>query len=350
MSSQRPAGLNIRSQRQSADQHRTVFSVQVAPGGQSFTVEPGENILAAGRRQGVWLPFECGWGSCSTCKVTLVSGEVKLLLPDAPAVDERDQRRRRIIVCQTTPLSDLVIRPVRVDTEPPPERPVVDRTGRLRKVEDLGPDIRRLGFDLDGPARYRSGQHAVVTLDGGLLRCYSMANAPNGPQVDLVVKRYAGRPGSTAMFALEEGDCLPMTLPFGDMWIRDGAAPIVLIAGGTGISAVHALAAELATRRQDREVTAFYGARSLPELVLASELEAHITRLGRGRYHFVLEHPPLQWTHARGYVTDALARHLSVAPDGHYYLAGPPPMVDASLDFLKGLDVGLDRIHYDRFG
>ncbi|WP_372481652.1 2Fe-2S iron-sulfur cluster-binding protein, partial [Rhodococcus zopfii] len=46
------------------------YRVTVEPSGDSFVVRPGENILAAGRRAGVWLPFECGWGSCGTCKAT----------------------------------------------------------------------------------------------------------------------------------------------------------------------------------------------------------------------------------------------------------------------------------------
>lgn len=32
-------------------------------------MEDGQNILDASLRQGVWLPFACGHGTCGTCKV-----------------------------------------------------------------------------------------------------------------------------------------------------------------------------------------------------------------------------------------------------------------------------------------
>lgn len=327
-----------------------MHQVTVAPTGCSFPVEDGEDILGAGRRSGVWLPFECGWGSCSTCKVTLVEGEVESLFPDAPAIDERDHRRRRIIICQSTPRSDIVIRPLSVSMQAPPERPTSDRTGTLLGFEDLGPDIRRFTFELDGPIAYRAGQHAIVELARGLTRCYSMASTPCGSTVQFVAKRYRGRAGSTALFELAPAQRVGITIPFGAMWLREADCPIVLIAGGTGISAILALAAQLAKESTTRQVLAFYGAASRPELVLAHELAAHLGALEDGRLWEVLEAPPASWSGSRGYVTDALRAHLDAGLDAHYYLAGPPPMVDATLALLRCLEVPLDRIFYDRFG
>ncbi|RJS50153.1 hypothetical protein CJ483_22990 [Bacillus sp. PK3_68] len=34
----------------------------------TFKVQDGETILTAARRQGVWLPFECGWGAAAPVK------------------------------------------------------------------------------------------------------------------------------------------------------------------------------------------------------------------------------------------------------------------------------------------
>lgn len=327
-----------------------MFKVTVGPEGPSFSVSPGEDILGAGRRQGVWLPFECGWGSCSTCKVTLLEGEVELLFPEAPALDERDRRRRRIIVCQSTPRSDLVIRPLSVSSEAPEERPTLDRIATLAAVEELGPNIRRFTFEADQPVAYRPGQHAIVELRSGLKRCYSMAAVPAGTRVQFVAKRYGDRPGSSALFELLLSQRVQITIPFGDMWIRDSALPIVLIAGGTGISAILALAAQLAAGADARPVRVFYGAATRPELVLAEELEGHVEAVADGKLWVVLESPPPGWSDSRGYVTDALEAHLQAGFDAHYYLAGPPPMVDATLALLRRLEVPVDRIHYDRFG
>jgi toluene monooxygenase electron transfer component len=37
-------------------------------------------------------------------------------------------------------------------------------------------------------------------------------------------------------------------------------------------------------------------------------------------------------------------------PAHRYYLAGPPPMVDATMAVLRECGAGLDRIHVDKFG
>lgn len=141
------------------------YRVTVAPGGQVFDVRHGERILAAARRAGIWLPFECGWGSCGTCKATLVEGDVELLFADCPSVNERDARRRRTVTCQTTPTSDIVIKPNWAESAPRLERPTADYQARLTHVDMLGPQLRKFTFELDQPIRdSRTGRRATTLL------------------------------------------------------------------------------------------------------------------------------------------------------------------------------------------
>lgn len=48
--------------------------LRIEPDGIAIDMADHETILQAARRAGVALPYECGWGSCGTCKVTLVAG------------------------------------------------------------------------------------------------------------------------------------------------------------------------------------------------------------------------------------------------------------------------------------
>lgn len=322
------------------------YAVAVAPDGPTFRVSPGERILTAARRQGVWLPYECGWGSCSTCKVTLVEGEVELLFPEAPAA--RQGSRRRTIICQATALSDLVIRPLRWAAEPDALRPTVDRLGVVAATEQVGRDIWRVWFDLEGDLPYRPGQHAILDL-GGVRRCYSMACRPEPGRVCFVAKRYPGGRGSTRFATLRAGETVAVEGPFGDVWLRDGDRDVVLLAGGTGISMVLALAAELAARDETRKILALYGAASASELACAEELEMLLAPLRHGAVELACERADPHWRGTCGFVTDLLA--LVEHPLGSdYYLAGPPPMVDATLAALDRIGVQRDHIHYDRFG
>ena len=53
-------------------------TVTIEPIGEQIEVEEGQTILAAALRQGVWLPFACGHGTCATCKVQVLEGDVEI--------------------------------------------------------------------------------------------------------------------------------------------------------------------------------------------------------------------------------------------------------------------------------
>ncbi|MBS4730371.1 2Fe-2S iron-sulfur cluster binding domain-containing protein [Mycobacterium sp. SM1] len=324
------------------------FEAHVAGTDVRFRVRSGERILGAARRAGVWLPFECGWGSCSTCKATLVEGEVQLLFPEAPAVDPRDARRRRFLACQSTACSDITLKVLRFG--PFEERPTRDYRAELLTAEELGPGIRRFRFRLDAASVYRPGQHAILEFGPNLRRCYSMAGLPGADTVEFIAKRYPGGPGSGALFSLSPGEPIPIELPYGDMWVRAGQRDVVLTAGGTGISAIIALVRQLADTATSRRVHVFYGANTRDELVCWDELQALVARLPSARLHGALAKPAGGWPGTTGFVTDALGPQLEALRDAEHYLAGPPVMVDAVLALLREHNTPIDRIHYDRFG
>lgn len=315
----------------------------------SFEVHEGERILAAARRAGTWLPFECGWGGCGTCKVTVVEGDTELLFA-APSVDPRDARRRRVLVCQSTPTSDLSIRPGHTSDRPGPERPVRDHRGRLVAREELGPDLARFRFRLEADACFRPGQHAILDLGDGLRRCYSMAGQPGVPEVSFIAKRYPGRPGSGRLFGVVEGEEVALELPYGDMFVREGDAPVVLVAGGTGISAILAMTEQLAQAGSGRAVHVFYGAGTVADLVCWDELGRAVASLDDGHLHGALLAPPAGWAGVTGFVTTALAEQLPRLSDAVFHVAGPPPMTDATVDLLRAHGIQLDRVHFDSFG
>jgi len=325
--------------------------VTVAGTGQSFDVCEGDRILATARRAGIWFPFECGWGGCGTCKATVVEGETELLFAAAPAVDPRDTRRRRILVCQSTPTSDIVVKPLRTSDCAPEERPTRDYRASLRSREELARNIGRFRFSLDDVATYRPGQHAILSLAPGLRRCYSMAGLPGSREVEFIAKRYDPGTGSQHLFQLPIGTQIDIELPYGDTWLRPTQRPIVLIAGGTGISAILSLVRQLATGvSEHRPVHVFYGAATRKDLACWDELSQAMALIPDAHLHTALLEPDAHWHGDTGLVTTALAQRLPDLADAEVYLAGPPLMVDAVRAQLHEHDVQADRIHYDSFG
>ena len=65
-----------------------------------------ENILDAGLRNGIELPYSCKGGVCSTCRAKLVEGEVDMDVNFA--LEDYEVARGFILTCQSYPVTDHV--------------------------------------------------------------------------------------------------------------------------------------------------------------------------------------------------------------------------------------------------
>jgi len=73
----------------------------------SFMLEKAkENILEAGLRNGIELPYSCKGGVCSTCRCKLVEGEVDMDVNFA--LEDYEVARGFILSCQSYPVTDRV--------------------------------------------------------------------------------------------------------------------------------------------------------------------------------------------------------------------------------------------------
>ena len=324
--------------------------VAIADSDTSFEVAPGERILTAALRAGAWIPFECGWGSCGTCKVTLVEGEVDTLFAEAPAISPRDARRNKVLACQTTPTSDLVIKPTWVEDSPRDGLAAERCAATLTTKDEIGPAIFRLGFTLEHVVPFREGQHAVIEVSDALRRCYSMSNRPGTATAEFIMKRYDGKLGSETVAGLSPGDDVVIEMPFGEMWLQDTDAPICLVAGGTGIAPILSLLHQLSADRDPRPVRVIYGANVLDELVCWEDLASLAGELPDSVLIGALARPHPGWEGVEGLVTHALEPILEDLKAAEFYIAGPPIMTNAVRKQLGENGIQLDRIRYDSFG
>jgi len=65
-----------------------------------------DNILEAGLRNGIELPYSCKGGVCSTCRCKLVEGEVDMDVNFA--LEDYEVARGFILSCQSYPVTDRV--------------------------------------------------------------------------------------------------------------------------------------------------------------------------------------------------------------------------------------------------
>lgn len=184
---------------------------------------------------------------------------------------------------------------------------------------------------------FSPGAHVEVQLPGGWRRAYSLVNAPGerGTYRIAVHRSPGSRGGSRYVHdMLRVGQVVQVGRPRNDFPLAEGRAPVVLIAGGIGITPLWAMVQALS--REQRPWVLHYAARQPGRAAFLEPLLA----LGgeQVRTYFDSDGSTLN-----------LGEVVAQAPaDAHLYCCGPSGMLQAFCDATAALDPA--RVHLERFG
>jgi toluene monooxygenase electron transfer component len=332
-----------------------------------FHVAAEERILYAGLAAGIGLPYECGTGTCGTCRARLVAGEIGDLWPQAPG---RKYLRHpgEFLMCQSAARSDcsLEVANFVYNMDTGACLPSAVR-GTVRGVRTLTLDVMEFSVALEAPVDFDAGQFMVIEVPGVPgYRGYSMVNYGHGArQLDFVVKRKAGGGASNWLF---EGGIAgkPVELfgPLGTATFFPALArDILCIAGGSGIAGMMSILARANQERyfERHQGQVFFGVRTFQDAFYLDELSRHCQDPGRNLRVTVTfseepvpaeaprRYPALGFE--RGLVHEVAARNLNGKfHNARAYVAGPPPAVDAAIRMLL-LEARFtaDNVRYDKF-
>jgi NAD(P)H-flavin reductase/ferredoxin len=328
--------------------------------GTQVSCQPGETILLAGLRAGVPLTYECASGGCGSCRAQLTEGSVSSRWPDAPGLTDRDRRRgNRILMCQSVPDGLCRVRAPEATVTDTADEPRPRRLpGQVSKREMLTADTAHFVVEVAEELHYLAGQFVIVEFSDGVRRAYSMsrpAGHGNPRRLELLIREKPGGAASGWLF-VPGWHALPVTVegPYGRAYVRlSSTRPALCLAGGTGLAPVLAIAEELAASG-GRPVEVYVGARRAEDLVLAARLTAlrdrgvivvPVVELCADELH----HPQLGALRA-GLALDHLAADRPDLSEHDLYVAGPAPMIDATLRRLvRNGTAAADRIFFDRF-
>ena len=233
--------------------------------------------------------------------------------------------------------------------------------GRVTRRLDETPRARTLVLEVPGWPGHRAGQHVDVrlTADDGYQaqRSYSIASPPDDrDRVDLTVVRVEdGEVSPYLVDELAEGDQLELRGPIGGhfVWDVETGGPLLLVAGGSGVSPLMAMIRHRAARGSQVPTRLLYSSRSLPDVIYQSELDRLARRAdGLEVFHTLTRRRPSDWTgYARRIDRDMLAE-VSFPPDQRplCMVCGPTPLVEAVARTLVELGQPPDRVKTERFG
>jgi toluene monooxygenase electron transfer component len=334
----------------------------------AFDCGPGEKILHAGLRNGIALPYECGTGTCGTCKATLVQGDVDNGWPEAPGQSYLRRDAAEFLMCQCAPRVDCALEVASAVKPMAPGTCVPAGTGALvRRRTMLTHDVASLLLELERPLGFEAGQFMLMSTAGITgARAYSMVNFERKAEhlVFVVKKKPGGRMSEWLFGGSVTGVRVTLFGPLGAATFHPEIDKNLLcIAGGSGIAGMMSILTRATRERYFESHTGdvFFGVRTRRDVFFLDELagfEALAPQALRVTIAFSDEDVDSElgagyprFGFGKGFVHAVTAERMKGRFENvRAYAAGPPPMVDATLRMLL-LEGKLrsDNIRYDKF-
>ncbi len=219
---------------------------------------------------------------------------------------------------------------------------------------------------------YKPGQFLTFLLDipttnGGteqFIRCYSLSDSPRTDGYRVSIKRMLPPqdshypPGRSSTYFHDQvavGSLLQVRAPAGHFHIDRSTSPVVLIAGGIGITPMLSMLNWSLAEQPGREVWLFYGVRNSRELVMKAHLEALAAAHPDFHLQFYFSNPLPEDGVERDYQyrgridVSVLRRQLPLKPYD-FYICGPALMLESLVPALEDWGVPDAHIHFEAFG
>ncbi len=359
-------------------------------------VAPGQTLLSALANEGVFIPSACGGsGTCGQCKCKVIEGGGELLPTEESHISRKEAADHWRISCQVKVKNDMAI-------ELPDDILSVQKFRCIVKSNDsVATFIKELKLEIQDGVHldFRAGGYIQIDIPKysdlsyksfdipekfrgdwdkynmwrytannpePVSRAYSMANYPAEGDIVMLNVRIASPPpgldvppgiSSSYIFNLKPGDEVMVSGPYGEFFAKDTDREMVFIGGGAGMAPMRSHIFDiLKTKKTNRKVSFWYGARSLREVFYSDEFEELEKKFPNFKFNLALSEPLPEdnWTGYTGFIHQVvLDNYLSThnAPeDVEYYMCGPPIMNSSVKKMLHDIGVEPEMISLDDFG
>lgn len=155
---------------------------------------------------------------------------------------------------------------------------------------------------------------------------------------------------------IEVGHKAQLEGPHGDMYPPhiqelDESVPFVLLAGGIGLTPMLSIARHARETGSQREIHLVWGLSYEEDLFMLDELKEIEKENPNFHVHIIFSNEEVEG-YPFGFITNEFLEEVGAAPyiDGHFFVCGPAPMINAAKRLLDHANVPFDNRHIDDFG
>lgn len=331
-------------------------NVRIEPHGRTLRVREDQSVLEVALAAGLNLPHSCRSGHCASCRARLLAGEIHYPNGRTAGLTAEEAASGYVLLCQARPRSDLRVE-ARIIANVS-EAEIKTLPCRIARMGLLAPDVMQVFLRLPAvePLQFRAGQYLDVLVDGsGKRRSFSIASPPHeSGEIELHIRHVPGGGFTSTLFEkLQAGALLRIEGPLGQFTYREGASPVLMIAGGTGFAPIKSILRHALEKGAKRPIHLYWGARHSRDLYEEQTV-----------LEWVKQHPNLSFTavlseanteeieheHRRtGWVHDAVLADYPNLGAVEVYAAGPPAMIEAIRATFPARGLTDDRLHFDSF-
>lgn len=214
-------------------------------------------------------------------------------------------------------------------------------------VESVTPLIRtvRLARPHQEPLpSWEPGAHLKVRIGDNDERSYSLVNTAADPGACTHPKSYRlgirletpSQGGSVYMHGLKVGDTVSVTPPANNFPLEPSGKPVVLVAGGVGVTPIVSMAAAL--QAAEHPYRFYYAGRARDQLAFLPEIEA-----------LAGSNLTVHTDDAAQAFFDLAGLMGSLSGDEPLYCCGPLPMIEGAIATAKALGWAPGRLHFEIF-
>ena len=311
------------------------YQVTLSPSGHTFTTDDSGSLLEAGLKHDLGLPYGCKSGFCGSCKCKVLAGEVTHRGTNEQILSASERAQGMVLLCCATAQSDLTVE-VR-EVQGSRDYPVKIMPARIQSMNAPAPDVMVLALKLPAAEnfRFRPGQYIDILLKDGQRRSFSIASAPKSDALlELHIRRVTGGQFTEHVFTtMKARDIVRFEGPLGSFFLReDSAAPIILLAGGTGFAPIKSIVEYALDQKIKRPMHLYWGANTPDGLYMHELAQGWTESIPGFRYTPVVSSAEAHetWQGRTGLVHQALMADYNDLSAHQVYACGAPAMIEAA--------------------